>query len=237
MKKEASIKQKLFAIQLLRLLKENYGYEEIRKLLKLPAPVISRYINGHVLPSFSRTQQIIKIFKEKYFFEILKNKVKEIGENVYDLTPFIQDVKTQRLTAKMIFSDFHSLSIDKVVTAAMGGVPLSVLVAEEFGCNLVVVTEKKEGIAEVLEEKAMYSPGVTKYLYIPKNSIKPNESVLIVDDITRTGLTLHTIIKLVEKSKGKVSGIVTVYEIDNILKELKEKHNLFCKVRSYIRFK
>jgi adenine/guanine phosphoribosyltransferase-like PRPP-binding protein len=236
MKKEASIKQKLFAIELLRLLKDNYGYEEIRKLLKLPAPVISRYTNGHVLPSFSRTQQIIKIFKEKYFFEILRSKVKEVGENVYDLTPFIQDIKIQKLTAKMIFSDFHLLSVDKVATAAIGGVPLSALVAEEFGCDLVIATEKKEGVVEVLEEKAMYSPGVTKYIYIPKNSIKPNESVLIVDDITRTGLTLHTLIKLVEKSKGKVSGIVAVYEIDNILRKLKEKHKLSCEVKSYIRF-
>jgi adenine/guanine phosphoribosyltransferase-like PRPP-binding protein len=236
MKKEASIKQKLFAIELLRLLKENYRYEEIKKLLKLPAPVISRYTNGHVLPSFSRTQQIIKVFKEKYFFEILKSKVKEVGENVYDLTPFIQDIKIQKLTAKMIFSDFHLVSVDKVATAAIGGVPLSALVAEEFGCDLVIATEKKEGVVEVLEEKAMYSPGVTKYIYIPKSSIKPNESVLIVDDITRTGLTLHTLIKLVEKSKGKVSGIVAVYEIDNILRKLKEKHKLSCEVKSYIRF-
>jgi len=235
MKKEASIKQKLFAIELLRLLKENYGYQKIKKLLKLPAPVISRYIHGHVLPSVSRTQEIIMVFKEKYFFEILKSKIKEVGENVYDLTPFIQDVKIQKLTAKMIFSDFHSVNVDKVVTAAVGGVPLSALVAEEFGCGLAIAAEKKEGVVEVLEEKVMYSPGVTKYIYIPKNSIKPNESVLIVDDITRTGLTLRTLIKLVEKSKGKVSGIVAIYEIDNILRKLKEKHKLSCEVKSYIK--
>jgi adenine phosphoribosyltransferase len=236
MKKEVSIKQKLFAIDLLRLLKENYGYEEVIKLFKLPVPVISRYVNGHVLPSLSRSQQIIKVFKEKYFFEILRSKVKEVSERIYDLTPFIQDIKIQKLTAKMIFSDFHSLNVDKVATAAISGVPLSALVAEEFGCGLVIATEKKEGVVDVLEEKAMYSPGVTKYIYIPKNSIRPNESVLIVDDIARTGLTLHTLIKLVEKSKGKVSGIVAVYEIDNVLRKLKQRHQLSCEVKSYIRF-
>jgi adenine phosphoribosyltransferase len=237
MKKDVEIKQKLFAIDLLKILKENYTYEEIRKFLKLPVPVISRYVNGHVLPNFLRTQKIIKIFKEKYFFEILKNKIVEIGENVYDLSPFIRDIKIQKLTAKMVFNDLSFLKVDKVLTAATEGVPLSVFISDEFGIDLVIAMEKREGVSDVLEEKVMYSPGVTKYFYIPKNSIKPNESILIVNDIARTGLTLESLIRFVNKSKGKISGIFTVYEIDNILKKLEEKHYLSCETKSYIKLK
>jgi len=237
MKRDAEIKQKLFAIDLLKILKENYTYEEIRKFLKLPVPVISRYINGHVLPGFPRTQKIIKMFKEKYFFEILKNKIVEVDENIYDLSSFIRDIKIQKLTAKMIFNNLSFLKVDKVLTAATDGVPLSVFISDEFGVDLVIATKEREVTTDVLEEKVMYLPGAARYFYIPKNSIKPNESVLVVDDIVRTGLTLESLIRFVNKSKGKVSGIFAVYEIDNILERLEKKHYLSCETKSYIKLK
>lgn len=237
MRKDTEFKQKLFAIDLLKILKDKYTYEEIGKFLKLPAPVISRYVNGHVLPSLQRAQKIIEAFKERYFFEILKSKVVEVDESVYDLGPFIRDIKTQKLVAKMVFSDLSFLKVDKVLTAAVGGVPISVFISDELGADLVIATNEKGVTDDVLEEKVMYSPGAIKYFYIPKNSIKPNESVLIVDDIVRTGFTIESLIRFAEKSRGKVSGIFTVYEIDNVLEILVKKHRLSCEIRSFVKLK
>lgn len=237
MRKDVEIKQKFLAIDLLKILKDNYTYEEIGRLLKLPIPVISRYVNGHVLPSLQRAQKIIEIFKERCFFEILRSKVVDVDGGVYDLSRFIRDVKTQKLIAKMVFNELSSLKVDKVLTAAVGGVPLGAFISDEFGADLVIATSEKGVTSNVLEEKAIYSPGAIKYFYIPKDSIRPNESVLIVDDIARTGMTIESLIRLVERSKGRVSGIFAVYEINDVLKRLVERHNLACETRSFIKLK
>jgi adenine/guanine phosphoribosyltransferase-like PRPP-binding protein len=235
MKKEADVRQKLFAIDLLRILKESYTYREMSEFLELPVPVISRYVNGHVLPTSQRAREIIKMFKERYFFKSLKNRVVKTEENVYDLTNFIQDVKLQRIVAKILFNDLSSLEVDKVLTAAVGGVPIATFISEEFGSTLVIASERKEGSVEALEERIMYLPSVEKYLYMPKDSIKPKDSVLIVDDIARTGLTLKSLIKLVNRCKGKTVGIFVVYEIGNVLEKIKRKYHLTVPVKSYVK--
>ena len=76
MTKLSETKKKIFAIEILQLLKKEYSYNELSKMLDLPIPVISRYINGHVLPNIKRTDKILNFFKEEYLIEMIKSKIK-----------------------------------------------------------------------------------------------------------------------------------------------------------------
>jgi adenine phosphoribosyltransferase len=83
------------------------------------------------------------------------------------------------------------------------------MIAEAFGVNLVIAKNTKEvGIPDFIEES--YIPrnsAVRMVLYIPKKSIKRGDSVLIVDDVIRSGETQKALMKIVGKAKAEVAGI------------------------------
>ena len=67
---------------------------------------------------------------------------------------------------------------------------------------------------------------------IHKDSIKENESVLLIDDLIATGGTAEAATKLIELSKGKVAGFIFVINLfdlggcDNLLKKGHKIENL-----------
>ncbi|HID15867.1 MAG TPA: hypothetical protein EYP16_03570, partial [Candidatus Atribacteria bacterium] len=64
-------------------------------------------------------------------------------------------------------------------------------------------------------------------LYIPKGAIRSTDSVLIVDDIIRTGKTLRALTNLVRKSRGKLEGIFTLMAIG---KDWRKRINVDCPI-------
>jgi len=66
-------------------------------------------------------------------------------------------------------------------------------------------------------------------LEIHKDSIEPNEKVIIVDDLIATGGTAEAAAKLVEKSKGKVAGFIFIINLFDLGgKKLLEKKGYKC---------
>ena len=67
---------------------------------------------------------------------------------------------------------------------------------------------------------------------IHKDSIKENESVLLIDDLIATGGTAEAATKLIELSKGKVAGFIFVINLfdlggcDNLVKKGHKIENL-----------
>ncbi|MBS7618920.1 hypothetical protein KEJ25_10100, partial [Candidatus Bathyarchaeota archaeon] len=109
-------------------------------------------------------------------------------------------------------------------------------IAQAMGVNLVIAKGSKEiGVKEFVEEA--YVPtntGMIVTLYIPKESIKKTDSVLIVDDVVRTGETQRALINLVQKCKAEVTGIYTLVAIGD---DFERKLNLppRCKFEAVIR--
>ncbi|OYT50882.1 hypothetical protein B6U66_04870, partial [Candidatus Bathyarchaeota archaeon ex4484_135] len=58
------LKFRVQVIEILRLLKSRYKYSELSRLTGLPATVLSRYILGHVLPSFERAVELWHVLKK-----------------------------------------------------------------------------------------------------------------------------------------------------------------------------
>ena len=49
----------LQAVAVLRMLKETRTYDELAEVTGLPAGDLNRYVNGHVLPSVDRAEDIV----------------------------------------------------------------------------------------------------------------------------------------------------------------------------------
>ncbi len=50
-------------------------------------------------------------------------------------------------------------------------------------------------------------------LYIPKEAIKKRDSVLVVDDMIKSGETQEALVNLVKKSKAEISGVFSLIAV------------------------
>ena len=125
--------------------------------------------------------------------------------------------------------------ITKVLTAAVDGVPLATMVANALGVNIVTAKSTKEvGVSSFIEETCVLDgSGFTVTLYVPKShvakdkkgktirelTLKRNDSVLVVDDIIRSGTIQTALLNLVRQSKAEVSGIFALITVGNSWKK------------------
>jgi len=209
-----ALKQRMDAVELLQLMKRRYKYEELSQKTKLPVVVLNRYVCGRVLPGAERAKDIIKSLKEGLD---IKNELKErirFDESGYlDNTKILNDILLMKRIAKTVKDAFSEIEINKVITAAVDGIPVAVPIAQEFGCDLLIAKKEREvGVPKFLEET--YAPsGFTMSLYIPSEMIRKADNVLIVDDVLRSGETQRALIRLVKKRKTNVAGIFVLISI------------------------
>ena len=102
-----------------------------------------------------------------------------------------------------------------MLTAAVDGIPLATMVANALGVNLVIAKKEKEvGVKSFIEETfVLRDSGVTMTLYLPKKALRRRDSVLIVDDMIKTGETQAALINLVYKVKAEVSGVFSLIAV------------------------
>ncbi len=52
-------------------------------------------------------------------------------------------------------------------------------------------------------------------LYVPKSALKRRDSVLIVDDMIKTGETQAALIDIIKQAKAEVSGVYSLISVGN----------------------
>ncbi|HVO85519.1 MAG TPA: phosphoribosyltransferase family protein, partial [Candidatus Eisenbacteria bacterium] len=55
--------------------------------------------------------------------------------------------------------------------------------------------------------------GVTRTLYVPKEAIKKRDSVLVVDDMIKSGETQVALVNIVRKAKAEISGVFSLISV------------------------
>jgi len=201
-----SLKYRMMITELLKVASEKYKYQELKDLLGLSPPILSRYTRGHVLPSYSRAQWLYeKLLKIINIKEELRNRLRFDEEGFFDNTPLVSDITWLKLMANYIVEKFAGTRVTKILTAAVDGIPISTMVASQLDVDVIIAKENKEvGVDKFLEET--YIPrgmAVRKTLYVPRMAIRPRDSILIIDDIVRTGETLRALANMVLKMKIK----------------------------------
>ena len=235
MSRVADVKTRISSVELLATLKKSYSYRELSAVLGLSAPILSRYVRGHVLPSAARSEKFIATFREKLLRKMIMDEVRVSQDGSYDISSVISNVGLLRQIAKVVYSEFNLVPVEKVVTMEVDGIPLAAEVAGEFNVNLAVVrTEKELGVEEFIEQKAVYSPSTIRYLYLPRMSIKKGEHILIVDDMVRSGTTIEAMTRIAEKTRAKIVGIFTIASVDQSMARLKSRLGLTCPIESLV---
>jgi adenine phosphoribosyltransferase len=196
----------MMVTELLKVAGEKYKYQELKELLGLSPPILSRYTRGHVLPSYSRAQwlyeRLLKIINIK---EELRSRIRFDEEGFFDNTPLVSDITWLKLIANYAVEKFAGTRVTKILTAAVDGIPIATMVASLLDVDVIIAKESKEvGIDKFLEETFIpRGLAVRKTLYVPRMAIRPRDSILITDDVARTGETLRALADMVLKMKIK----------------------------------
>ncbi len=214
-----NLKLRLMTIELLRTAKykRNITYRELASKTGLPVTVLSRYAKGHVLPNTTRAKQLWKVLTKIVGLEPeLRSRIKFDETGYFDNTEIVGDYNILQQAANYALANFAGKRVTKILTAAVDGIPLATMVGNSLGVNLVVAKRNKEvGVKSFLEETYILGKdsGVTMTLYIPKDAIKKRDSVLIVDDMIKSGETQEALVNLVKKARAEVSGVFTLIAV------------------------
>jgi adenine/guanine phosphoribosyltransferase-like PRPP-binding protein len=236
------LKLRLMTIELLRTAKykKNITYRELSSKTGLPVTVLSRYAKGHVLPNTTRAKQLWRVLNKIVGLETeLRSRIKFDDTGYFDNTEIIGDFNILQQAANYALANFAGKRVTKVITAAVDGVPLATMIANSLGVNLIVAKRNKEvGVKAFLEETYILGKdsGVTVTLYIPKEAVKKRDSVLVVDDMIKSGETQEALVTLVRKAKAEISGVFSLIAVgDEWKKRLKFGNNAPVEVVTYLK--
>jgi len=219
-----NLKLRLMTIELLRTAKKQYTYRDLSSKTGLPVTVLSRYAKGHVLPNAERARLLWRTLTKMVGLHVeLRRRIQFNNEGYFDNTDIIGDFNILRQAAHHALAVFAGRRVTKVLTSAVDGIPLATMVSNSLGVNLVIAKLNKEiGVPAFIEETfALKDSGVTKTLYIPRDVLKRRDSVLIVDDMIKTGEEMVALINIVHKAKAEVSGVYSLIAVgDEWLKKI-----------------
>jgi len=193
---------------LLRLAKRYVTYRELGRLLGLQITVLSRYVKGHVLPDVERSVEIWLKLGSMYG---LRDVLVELGlkpNGVVDVSSILGDPVSLRFVATDCVLKYAGHRVTKVLTAATGGASLATVVSMTLMVPMVVAKDHMDvGVDGFLEVVRGAVGERLDLLYIPEGSIKKGDSVLIVDDVVRSGRTVDALAELVSHVKAEVAGV------------------------------
>ena len=210
------LKYRMMITDLLKVASETHTYQQLSDLLDLSPPILSRYMRGHVLPSYKRAQGLYeKLMDITDIKEELKKRITFDDEGYFDNTPLVSEITWLKIMSNYALEKFAGRRVTKVLTAAVDGIPVSTLVSNLLDVDLVVAKDQKEvGISDFIEET--YIPkgsAIRKSLYVPKRAIRKRDSVLIIDDVVRTGETVQGLVDLVSNQRADIAGIYVLVTV------------------------
>jgi len=173
-------------------------------------------MRGHVLPSFARAQGLYdKLMKITNIKEELKKRINFDDDGYFDNTPLVSEITWLKIMSNYALEKFAGRRVTKILTAAVDGVPVSTLVANLLGVNLVIAKNSKEvGINDFLETSYIPRGSAMRHtLYVPRNMIRKRDSVLIIDDVVRTGETVKALVNMVAKQRADIAGIYVLVTV------------------------
>ena len=129
-----------------------------------------------------------------------------------DVTSILQDADGLHLAVDSLINMVDGLDYDVVVGPESRGFIFGVPVAYAEHKGFVPVRKKGKLPCETIAMEYDLEYG-TAVIEMHKDSIKPGQKVVIVDDLMATGGTMEAIIKLIEQLGGEVVKICFVMEL------------------------
>ena len=129
-----------------------------------------------------------------------------------DVTSILQDADGLHLAIDGLLDNLKDVEYDVVVGPESRGFIFGVPVAYEAHKSFVTVRKKGKLPCETISAEYDLEYG-SAVIEMHKDSIKPGQKVVIIDDLIATGGTIEAIIGLIEQLGGEVVKICFVMEL------------------------
>ncbi|SDM69964.1 adenine phosphoribosyltransferase [Lachnospira pectinoschiza] len=132
-----------------------------------------------------------------------------------DVTTVLQDPDGFQLAIDEIDNLLKDVDYDVVVGPESRGFIFGVPIAYKNHKGFVPARKKGKLPCETVSKEYALEYG-TAVVELHKDSIKPGQKVVIVDDLIATGGTIEAIIKLIEELGGEVVKVVFLMELEGL---------------------
>ena len=136
----------------------------------------------------------------------------EPGIMFRDVTSVLQDPDGLKLAIDEMIHLLDGVEFDLIAGTESRGFIFGVPIAYELGKAFIPVRKKGKLPCETVSAEYELEYG-TACIEIHKDSIKPGQKVVIVDDLIATGGTIEAAIKLVEQLGGEVVKVIFLMEL------------------------
>ena len=227
LKRLEEIWYRMGSVEALKILKKRMSYEQLSALIDLPPTVLSRYVNGHVLPSLEKAKTIFSIFKKEFLLEEVRSRLARDEVGAIDTSRIIYDPLILKHVIMSEWEKIMGFKVDKVMTMEADGIPVAYQLASILGTEVAVVRKsKKLGVRDFVEVKQIFESGAYRYIYLPRECVRKGDYILLVDDIIRTGGTMKALVTLCKEIKANVSGIFSIIALKKARDKLSEELNI-----------
>jgi 5'-methylthioadenosine phosphorylase len=171
--------------------------------------------------------KVIESFNEDSQIKEIKDSITSIpnwpkqGITFRDITSLMQNKDAMQKTIEILYNRYKDKSIDVVAGIESRGFIFGAILAEKLNIPFIPIRKKGKLPRETISQEYKLEYG-TDIIEIHKDAIKPNQKVLLVDDLLATGGTALASCKLIEQLQGKIIECTFVIE----LPELKGKEKL-----------
>ena len=204
----------LQAVAVLRMLKETRTYDELAETTGLPPGDLNRYVNGHVLPGTDRARAVVEGVGREALAAELEARVGFDDEGYVDNSAVVFDQPFLNLVAPVAAESFGLESPDVVLTAATDGITLASAMASYFDARLAYAKKSKEtAVEEFIESRQRLTSGIELTYYLPASAVEADESVLVVDDLIRSGETQELLLDIASQAEATVTGVFALIAV------------------------
>ncbi|MGB9987156.1 phosphoribosyltransferase family protein [Salarchaeum japonicum] len=204
----------LQAVSVLRTLKETRTYDELAAETGLPAGDLNRYVNGHVLPSADRARDVVEGVGTETLRDELEARVSVDDEGYVDNSGVVFDQSFLDLVAPVAAESYDFGQPDVVLTAATDGITLAAALASYFDARCAYAKKSKEtAVDEFIEARQRLDSGIELTYYLPASALSAGESVLVVDDLIRSGETQELLLDIAATAEADVAGVFTLIAV------------------------
>ncbi len=149
-----------------------------------------------------------------------------------DVTSILQDKDGLKLAIDQMQDELKDVDFDVVIGPESRGFIFGVPIAYNLNKPFVPVRKKGKLPCETVEMEYDLEYG-SAVIEMHKDSIKPGQKVVIIDDLIATGGTIEAITKLVEMLGGEVAKIVFLMELEGLNGREKLKNYNIASVIKY----
>ena len=204
----------LQAVAVLRVLKQTRTYDELSALTGLPAGDLTRDVNGHVLPGTERARELVRETGREALADELVARVEFDAEGYVDNSGVVFDQSFLDLVAPVAAETFGFETPDVVLTAATDGITLGAAMASFFDARLAYAKKSKEtAVEEFIESRQRLASGIELTYYLPARAVNAGDSVLVVDDLIRSGETQELLLDIALQADADVTGVFALIAV------------------------